>query len=115
MMGQGGDEMPGSGHRHVPERAVHGMDLIGAACARVLDGDGAAGELAAHHIGRIRLAQGHPEGATGSDADRVLAGPLSGWWTTSAYQVPSALPDAVPTKRPVVEVADTSVPEMLKL
>ena len=37
----------------------------------------------------------------------------SGSWMTSAYQVPSALPDAAPTKRPVVEVADTSVPEMI--
>jgi transposase InsO family protein len=30
--------MPGPGHRHVPQRAVHGVDLIGAVCARVLDG-----------------------------------------------------------------------------
>jgi hypothetical protein len=38
----------------------------------------------------------------------------SGSWSTSAYQVPRALPDAVPTKRPTVEVADTSVPDTVR-
>ena len=46
--------------------------------------------------------------------DRMAALVPSGSWSTSAYQVPRALPDAVPTTRPTVEVADTSVPDTVR-
>ena len=95
--------------------AVHGVDLIGAACARVDDGDGAAREPAAQHRGRCRLGQGHPKGATGSDVDARANTPAERG--VDDLGVPGAKGTARrdSTKRPVVEVADTSLPEMLNL
>jgi hypothetical protein len=69
------------------------------------------GELAAHQVGWFRLVQGHPEGATGSDVGGCAERVVDDLGVPGAKRTAGRRSD----KAAVVEVADTSVPEMVNV